>query len=265
MMITYGLYMSRDADIPGSARIVAGADTAVALIAGLAIFPIVFASPVLTQAVLQEDPGLGLLFQTVPLAFAEMPFGGLFAILFFLMTTFAALTSSIALLEVAVAWWDGDVTVPAERRRRRRAIGAVVLGSLAFLIGVGNALSQVPASAQDTFFNTWVPLGGVAIFEGETFLDAIDTLTADLMLPLGGVLTAIFAGWVMSATASREELQFKSERSFSFWRFLVRWVAPVVVLSILLYGTVIGPMLAGSEDEVSEAAQVIEEMSTPDE
>lgn len=235
MMITYGLYLSREDNIPGAARAVAVADTSVALIAGLAIFPIVFA------AGLNEAAGFSLLFDSLPLAFHQLPFGALFAIAFFIMTLFAALTSSIALMEVAVAFADGDVDVDPKTRDRLRIVGALVVGILAFGVGVANALSQV--IGMDTFFNSWEPLGMVPLFEGQVLLDFIDGLTANILLPLGGFLTAIFAGWVMSGTAAREELNFKSERTFKVWRFLCRWVCPLFVGLVLVYAAVIAPLI----------------------
>lgn len=264
MMITYGLYMNKDEDIPGSARIVAFSDTSVALIAGLAIFPIIFASPVLMESVLAEDPGLGLMFESIPLAFHQLPFGGIFAIAFFIMTIFAALTSAIALLEVSVAWFDGDIDVSAVQRRRRRIRGAIILGGLAFLIGCMNALSQVPTSVANTFFNTWEPLSFIALFDGMTILDAIDTLTGSVLLPIGGVATAVFAGWVISAQVAKDEIGFKKASTFTIWRTLVRYVVPIFIGIVLVYGAIIGPMRARA-DAGSEAAQVIEEMTTPSE
>ncbi|WP_370335075.1 sodium-dependent transporter [Parvularcula marina] len=235
MMITYGLYLSREDQIPGAARAVAFADTSVALIAGLAIFPIVFA------AGLNEAAGFSLLFNSLPLAFHQLPFGGIFAIAFFIMTLFAALTSSIALLEVTVAIADGDVDVDPAKRDRRRVQGAIVIGLIAFGIGVANALSQV--SGVETFFNTWHPLDFIPLFEGLVLLDLIDQLTANILLPLGGFLTAIFAGWVVSGSAAREELNFNSERTFKIWRFLCRWVCPLFVGLVLVYAAIIAPML----------------------
>ncbi|MGV6820140.1 MAG: sodium-dependent transporter [Parvularcula sp.] len=263
MMITYGVYMERNQSIPAASGSVAFADTFVALIAGLALFPIIFASPLLTQNILEQDPGLGLLYQTVPMAFHNMPFGGVIAVGFFVMTLFAALTSSIALLEVSVAWFDGDVDVEPETRARRRLIGAFLIGGACFAVGVANALSQVPTSVADTFFNHWTPLAGIPLFEGETFLDVVDTISGDLLLPFGGVLTAVFAGWVISKSAAKEEIGFGSERSFAQWHFLVRFVAPLCVGIILIYGAIIAPWMA-SRAAGSEAAQVIEEMTQPD-
>ncbi|WOI54120.1 sodium-dependent transporter [Parvularcula sp. LCG005] len=257
MMITYGLYMGRDQDLPGSARIVAVADTSVALIAGLAIFPIVFA------AGLNPDGGLTLLFSTFPLALHQIPFGGVLAIAIFLMTLFAALTSAIALLEVAVAFADGDLNLTREQRKRRRLVWSVLLGILMFVIGVGHVLSQVPTSVQDNFFNTWTPLDFIPMFEGKTLLDTFDKLSGDVLLPLGGFLTAIFAGWVMSSSSAREEIRFNSERTFRIWRFLVRWVCPLFVGLVLIYAVIVAPLRAQMEARGSDAKQTIEEMAAP--
>lgn len=268
MMITYGLYMNRDDNIPGASRVVAISDTMVALIAGLALFPIIFASPALTDAILtsvqtpdkSDDPGLGLLFISVPVAFQQMPFGGLFAVAFFIMTLFAALTSAIALLETSVAWFDGDVDVDPKSRARRRVIGAIVLGGAAFLLGVGSALSQVPAD-QMVFFNSWKPLDAIPLFSGMTFLDVVDTVTAKIMLPLGGILTAVFAGWVLSRAASKEETGFASEQMYSIWLNLVRWVVPIVIGVVLIYGAFIAPLNAARKAAESEAqAEITEEL-----
>ncbi|MEM9990074.1 MAG: hypothetical protein AAF723_11195, partial [Pseudomonadota bacterium] len=126
---------------------------------------------------------------------------------------------------------------------RRRVVGVLILGVLAFFIGVGHALSQVPL-AQDTFFNSWYPLDFIPLFEGMTLLDVVDKLTADILLPLGGLLTAIFAGWVVSTSAAKEEIGFSSERRFQQWRFLVRWVCPLFVGAVLVYAAILSPLFA---------------------
>ena len=260
LMVTYGLYIGRDQSIPQSSGIVAAADTGVALIAGLAIFPIVF------QFGLEPGGGPGLMFSTLPLGFSQMPFGSLFGIAFFVMAFFAALTSSISLLEVATAFADGDVNLDAEERGRRRVRGAVILGLIVFVIGCGHALSQVPnaeAGGEDLFFNTWKPLGFLPLFAGQGLLDATDTLTTYVLLPLGGLLTSVFAGWIVSKAASREELGFASTGAYDRWRFLIRWVCPLFIGAVLIYGAIIAPILARAEAAPSEAAQVIEEMTQP--
>ncbi|ADM08279.1 sodium-dependent transporter family protein [Parvularcula bermudensis HTCC2503] len=244
MMLTYGTYLSRETDIKSSSQIVATADTAVALIAGLALFPIVFASPVLSADVMGDnDPGLGLLFVTVPRAFHLMPFGSLFGLAFFVMALFAALTSAIALLETSVSWADGDYDVPPAQKARRRVIGAICLGGLAFLIGIGHALSQVPQTVAATFFNDWSPLDAIPLFQGMNFLDAIDALATTVLQPFVGMITALFAGWAISTSAAKEELRFDNDSTFALWQTLVRWVAPIAVGLVLLYGAIIVPLL----------------------
>ena len=251
LMVTYGLYIGRDQSIPNSAGIVAAADTGVALIAGLAIFPIVFAFG------LEPGGGPGLMFQTLPLGFSQMPFGSIFGIAFFLMAFFAALTSSISLLEVATAWADGDIDLPPEERRRKRVTGAIVLGLICFAVGVAHALSQVPTEVGDYFFNSWVIAPGIALFEGDTLLDFTDKLTGSILLPFGGLMASIFAGWIVSKTASREELAFKTEAGFKRWLFLIRWVCPAVVAVVLVWGSVVAPLLAQTSSELEEAAETL--------
>ncbi|MCI5047304.1 MAG: sodium-dependent transporter [Aquisalinus sp.] len=226
LMITYGMYMNKDADVPGSATIVCSADTIVALIAGLAIFPIVF------QFGLEPGGGPGLMFGTLPLAFQQMPFGAVFGAVFFLMALFAALTSSISLLEPAVAWRDGAAELPAEDKMKRRLAASIGLGAILFGLGVMHIMSQVPGD-QPNFFNNWVPLD-FGSFAGQTFFDFSDTLTSKFLLPIVALLTSIFAGWVVSKTASREELGFKTESRYRAWYFLIRFVCPAAIFLIVL-------------------------------
>ncbi|MEO1657623.1 MAG: sodium-dependent transporter [Pseudomonadota bacterium] len=239
MMLTYGIYLGRDQSIPESATTVAISDTSVALVAGLAVFPIVF------QFDLEPSGGgLGLLFGPLLLAFSQMPLGGLFGVAFFAMAVFAALTSAIALFEAAASVATGDITLDESTRKRRRVIGSVIIGGLLFAIGILHALSQVPPSVANTFFNTWQPFGSLPVVGDRTLLDATDKLTGDILLPLGGLLIAVFAGYAVSQSASREELGFKTAAGYARWRFLIRYVCPGVVGLILLYGVVIGPLLS---------------------
>jgi NSS family neurotransmitter:Na+ symporter len=237
-MLTYGIYLGRDTSIPGAATTVAFADTGVALISGLAVFPIVFAFG------LQPTEGLGLMFGPLLLAFNQMPFGAVFGLAFFVMAVFAALTSAISLFEVPASWAKGDIDLDASTRNRRRVVGTVIIGIIIFVIGCFHALSQVPTSAGENFFNTWEPFGDLAVVGNQTLLGAIDALTGNVLLPLGGLLVSIFAGWVVTQSASREELGFQNASSYQRWRFLVRWVCPIVVASILVYGLLIAPKLA---------------------
>ncbi len=231
LMMTYGAYMSKDQDIARSARLVAFSDTGVGILAGVAIFPIVFAVG------LNPSAGPTLMFQTLPAAFQGMPAGALFGLIFFVLAFFAAITSSIALLEASTSWFE------EQQEGRQRTSIAITLGGVAFLIGVANALSQVPATnaegevVRDLFFNTWMPADGIALFSGMVLLDFLSAMT-DLVLPIAGFITALFAGWVVSESVSREEIGFKSEAWFRRWRFLIRYVCPIGIGAVIVYAFV---------------------------
>ena len=236
LMATYGAYMREDQDLPRSARLVATADTGVGIVAGLAIFPIVFAMG------LAPGGGPTLMFQTLPLAFHGMPVGGLFGLAFFLLAFFAAITSSIALLETSTMW------VEEQWKGKQRGIAAAAIGLVAFLIGVLNALSQVPQTGpngedQASFWNTWQPLGDVALFNNMVLLDFLSA-TTDIILPVAGFITAVFAGWIVSTSTAREAIGFKSEIWFKRWRFLIRWVCPIGIFLVIVYSSIWAPYVA---------------------
>lgn len=198
LMITYGAYLSRDTNIPRASGIIAGADTLVALIAGFAIFPIVFA--------FGADPagGPGLFFISLPIAFGAMGDLGIYVgSAFFLLALFAALTSSISLMEVAVSWLE-------ERQGVTRPGAAIGIGFVLFMIGMGY------------------------VFSG-TFIDFADFVTGNVMLPLCALLVAVFAGWVMSRHMFESELG--EGNVMNIWRFMVRWVVPPALGFILVFGT----------------------------
>lgn len=236
LMLTYGAYLRADQSIPKAARTIGFADTAVGVAAGLAIFPIVF------QVGLDPSSGPTLMFQTLPRAFAAMPGGALFGIAFFILAFFAAITSSIALLEAPTA------LVQERMKGRGRAVIAWTLGIIAFVIGVANALSQVPAvgangADQANFWNVWAPADAVAIFKGMKLLDFLSAST-DVILPVAGFFTAVFAGWIVSAKTAREALGFQSDLWFNIWRVLIRFLCPVAIASVVIYSVVIVPLLA---------------------
>lgn len=240
LMATYGAYMSKETDIPGSTRVIGIADTAVGVLAGLALFPIVFA------AGLAPGAGPTLMFQTLPLAFQTMPFGALFGLIFFVLAFFAAITSSIALLESSTKWVD------EQSEGNQRVLSAIIIGVVIFVIGIANALSQVPTTdaagnVVDNGFNTFHPGGNFALFlngDGSP-MNLLDFLskTTDVILPIAGFITAVFAGWVVSQASSREELGFKSEAWYQRWRFLIRWVCPVGIGAVILYSIIFAPFI----------------------
>ncbi|MCF7979744.1 MAG: sodium-dependent transporter [Chromatiaceae bacterium] len=207
-IMIYGSYLSSHASIGGNVAIIAGMDTLVALLAGLAIFPIVFAQG------LEPSSGPGLIFQTLPVAFGQMPFGAFFGVLFFLLLAFAAWTSAISLLEPMVAYL-------VENKGFSRVRAALLAGVAVWLLGITCLLS----------LNAWA---GFTVF-GKGILDLFDYLTANVLLPLGGIFIAIFAGWVLDETVSRDELSATNGAVlYRIWRGLIRWLAPVCVVLVFL-------------------------------
>ncbi|MGR8980473.1 MAG: sodium-dependent transporter [Gammaproteobacteria bacterium] len=207
-VMVYGSYLSKQVSIAQTSIIIAAADTVVALLAGLIIFPIVYTHG------LHPDSGPGLIFKTLPIAFGNMTGGWLFGILFFLVLTIAALTSSIALIEPAVAWL-------VESKGFRREKACIAAGSATWLAGLGTVFS----------FNLW---SDFKVF-GLNFFELLDYLTANLMLPIGGFCIAVFSGWMMHRQNTEEELNLSKARSYQLWRFLVGYVAPFSVFLIFLH------------------------------
>jgi NSS family neurotransmitter:Na+ symporter len=206
-IMIYGSYMPEKVSIAKTTFLIAGADTVVALMAGMAIFPIVFANH------LEAGAGPGLIFVTLPVAFGKMPAGSLFGAIFFILVVFAAWTSSISLIEPAVTWL-------VENRNMRRLTACVWSGIVTWTLGIGTVLS----------FNLW---SEHKLF-GKTFFDLLDYLTANIMLPLGGLFIAVFVAWVMREADVREELAMVNQLGYRLWRFLVRFVTPVCVVIVFL-------------------------------
>jgi len=206
-MMIYGAYIPKNVSIGKSAIIVAGADTIIALLAGIAIFPIVFANG------LHPDSGPGLVFETLPIAFGNMTGGWLFGVLFFLMLVVAALTSSIALIEPAVAWL-------IESKQMTRDQACVRAGLVAWVLGFITVFS----------FNRWAD---IHVF-GHTLFELIDGLTANIMLPAGGLAIAVFAGWVMKQQHTVQELALPDSQ-YLIWKALISYVAPAGVFLIFLH------------------------------
>ncbi|MCP5089792.1 MAG: sodium-dependent transporter, partial [Gammaproteobacteria bacterium] len=196
-----------------SALIIASADTLVALLAGLMIFPLVFANG------LDPGSGPGLIFRTLPAAFAGMSGGAVFGALFFLLLAFAAVTSIIAIIEPIVSYAEGRWGV-------RRRYGCVVFGFLAWAIGLATVFS----------FNTWSDFFPLASFEplaDKTVFDLIDYFTANLLMPLGGILMAVFVGWLVKPEVLAGDLSFGSKALFNIWLWMIRVVAPLAILWVL--------------------------------
>ena len=210
-IMVYGSYLTSNASIARTTMAIATADTLVALLASMAIFPLVF-----TYGLNEHQSGPGLIFRTLPIAFGKMQYGQFFGTSFFVLLLFAALTSSISLLEPAVAWL-------VENRNMGRARASALAGFTAWLLGIGSVLS----------FNSWSDIKLL----GKTYFDIMDYMTSNIMLPLGGMLLAVFAAWYMSRSSCIDELKMGNGIIFRCWYFAVRFIAPVGVLVIFLQAT----------------------------
>jgi neurotransmitter:Na+ symporter, NSS family len=205
-VMAYGAYLPEDTSITGASAAVVVADTSIAILAGLVIFPLVFANG------LSPGDGPGLVFQTLPLAFGKMAGGVIFSTVFFVLLAFAAWTSALGLVEPAVAWL-------VEYFGKTRAQAAILIGLIIWAVGFATVLS----------FNV---LSDVTFFAG-TLFDNIDYLTSNIMLPVGGLLIVIFAGWVMCRNSTAEELG-GAGTLYRAWRVLARYLAPIGILLILV-------------------------------
>lgn len=213
VMLTYGAYMPKKTHVLKSAAIISFSDGFASMLAGLAIFPIVF------QYGLSPGEGPGLIFMTLPIAFGEMPGGGVVGALFFLLLFVAALTSSISLLESIVAHLE--VTTRYSRGRISAAAGALL-----FVIGLGTVFS----------FNIWEDWQPLAFgpLEGKNFFELLDYFGSNLLMPVGGILMAVIAGWLLPASVAYGELLQPRPFHLSVWRFLIRFIAPSAVAMIFL-------------------------------
>ena len=207
-------FRSHGASIARTSITVALADTIVALLAGLAIFPLVFANG------LAPGQGPGLIFVTLSLAFGHMDGGVLFGTLFFALLVFAAWTSSISLIEPAVAYLVENVGL-------RRINATLVVGVGAWLLGLLTVFS----------FNVWSdvrPLSMFEIFRDKTFFELLDYVASNILLPLGGLFIALFAGWIMTRDSTLDELSLGDNWRYQTWRVLVRYVTPLAVAIVFL-------------------------------
>ena len=207
-VMAYGAYLPEGTSITNASISVVIADTVIALLAGLIVFSIVFNSPGLVVGA-----GPTLIFQTLPLAFSSMPGSIFFATVFFVLLTFAAWTSGIGLIEPAVAWI-------VESRGWSRVKAASVIGAIIWALGFGSVFS-------DNLLKDFKFLKG-------TIYQNIDFLASNIMLPLGGLLITVFAGWVMCRNSTAEELDCGTGLVYKTWRFFVRFVAPAAVILVFI-------------------------------
>lgn len=219
-IMAYGAYVPGNASIAGTVSLIAVLDTLVAIIAGLVIFPIVFANG------LEPGQGPGLMFVTIPLAFGQMSLGALFGVLFFVLVSFAAITSAISIAEPALAYL-------VEEYNAKRARVAISLGVISWLLGIGTVLS----------FNVWQDVNFAFWTDAEagttTFFLFIDYLSQNIMLPLGGMLIALFAAWGLPKTVIGAQLGLQREWVSVVWKLVCGILAPLGVLLVFI-ATVFG-------------------------
>lgn len=207
-VMVYGSYLKRDVSIARTTIYIALADTMLGLLVGLAIYSLVFANH------LEPNAGPGLIFQTLPIAFGHMPWGNVIGTLFFMLVAFAAWTSAISLVEPTVAW-------VVENTQIKRLTACLILGVIVWLVGISVLLS----------FGIWKD---VRIVFGLGIFDTLDKLTSTILLPLGGLLMAIFTGYFMKIYHVQEELDL-GETNFKLWKFANNIIAPIAILAVFLY------------------------------
>ena len=207
-IMAYGAYMPKDQKVINTSFTVGSLDTLIAMLAGLAIFPIIFAFN------LEPNSGPGLVFISMLSAFNQMQFGQIIGPLFFILLSIAALSSSISLLEPGVAYL-------AEEDILSRKRSAQVISFFIWILGIGSALS----------FNIW---SDFKLISDKNFLDSMDFIANQILLPLGGMFIAIFVGWFMKLSFIKDELGATTKIVFLLWRFFIRFIAPVCVASIFL-------------------------------
>jgi neurotransmitter:Na+ symporter, NSS family len=213
-MMTYGSYFTEDNNLFGTGVKVALSDTLVSLLAGLAIFPTVFSFG------LEPGAGPGLLFMTIPLVFSQMPLGSVLLIAFFFLSAIAATTAMLSLVEVPVAYM-------AEERGMSRTKAVVMNVTVIFILGILASLSVDKGS-----------LLGDLTFMGKGFFDWFDYISSNIMLPLGGLLIAIFIGYVVDRKDVCRELSnngsLRVKAILSFYFFTIRYVTPALLVVIFL-------------------------------
>lgn len=207
-VMVYGSYLQRNVSIARTTIYIATADTMLGLLVGLAIYSLVFANH------LAPNAGPGLIFQTLPIAFGHMPGGGSIAVLFFTLVAFAAWTSAISLVEPTIAW-------VVENTQIKRAHATLALGIAIWLLGIAVSLS----------FNVWK---SITIIFGLGIFDTLDKLTSTIMLPLGGLMMALFAGYIMRKEHLQDELNLKAG-PYQVWTITNNYIAPIAIFAVFIY------------------------------
>lgn len=208
-MMTFGAYLPKNISIPRSALIIVSADTLVALVGGLVVFPAVFSNGLDAQA------GTGLVFQTLPVAFNSMPGTYIISVLFFLLLSAAAITSMVGMTETITHWVQ---EYKGFSRKKSAILILSIIGFLSVFSVLGyNVLSEYQIAGKD--------INGIT-----------DFFSVQILLPLGGMLLAIFAGWCVSSESSREELGMSDGIAYKLWLFSIRYIVPFAIFLIFILG-----------------------------
>ncbi len=207
-ILIYGSYLSKETDLVKTVMIISVLDVLVAILSGLAIFPIVFSHN------LTPESGPGLMFHVLPIAFSHMPGSQLIGVLFFILLLFAAWTSSISMGEPLVA-------LLKERWNISRPRGSFYVGIFAWVLGLASVFS----------FNIWQD---IKVFGRWGIFQVLTDLPTNILLPIGAFLFCIFAGWVMKEPDVREELHSESPWLYASWRATIRYVAPIGILIVFI-------------------------------
>lgn len=213
IILTYGSYIDKKQNLGKLTIQVAISDTLIALMAGVVIFPAVFAFN------MEPAAGPGLIFITLPVVFEQMPMGNIIAVLFFILITIAAITSTISLMEVSIAFVMENFKVG-----RKGATTGVTIGL--FLLAIPSVLS----------FGVWenIQIGG------KGFFDLFDFIASNIFLPVGGILVCIYAGWVLGMQNIKDEVTNGGSLPFvgeKFYTFIIKYIAPIIIFVILLFST----------------------------
>ena len=220
-IMAYGAYMPREGSVKSAVGIIIVIDTLVAIVAGLAIFSIVFAMN------LEATETIGLLFITAPAAFGSLPVGAIFGGLFFLFVGFAAFTSAISLTEPAIAYF-------VERFQSSRVVIAIWIGAITWILGLLSVFS----------FNLLADFP----FKGWTFFDIFDKTTTYFLLPVVGLIVAVFVGWFLPWERVRRGLEIQSDLAWTIWIVAIRIIAPLSILVLfgfVFYNNFVEPFLPG--------------------
>jgi len=211
-LITYGSYVNKNNNLVNTAIQVTVADTLIAILAGIAIFPAVFAFNI------EPSKGVGLIFVTLPNVFMQMPGGHIFAVLFFILLTIAALTSAISILEVVVAYFTEELKI-------KRHVSTILATALITLLGIICSLSLGIFSG----YEIW----------NRNFFDLLDHISANMLLPIGGMFIALFIGWKFGKFKVMREVAHGGRLRGWFLRIfmvLVKFVAPIAIFIVFLQG-----------------------------